>query len=444
MKNLPFDFPEREPIRNDIDPVDSSLIVRGTSIFEALGAASGGLMLPTELSALTISAVYASINLIAGAISALPVSIYGRQMDGELDRLPSDDLHWVLNEQMTPRWSAASGWEFLVQSLLMHGDAFARIIRKGPLVAGLEPLHPLRVYVMPNADASRLIYVIDPDPFFPGTTERVVLDQDDVLHVAGFGFNGFRGLSPLRHALRMTGAVSLATQEYAARFFANSARPDVVLETDQKLGPDTINNLRDQWQERHQGPMNAHKPAVLTSGLSAKVLSLPVEDLQLLEIRQFQIEEIARIYGIPPFMIGHNEKTTSWGSGVEAMGIGFVRYTLRQHLNKFQNELNRKLFRTAAKVAEFDTTDLERADLSTMMTAFRTALGRAGEKPIMSVNEVRHFLRLNTVDGGDSMDATTAAAPKEGSNAPDETPQPPGQQRQARVVSRRRKHDLPV
>jgi hypothetical protein len=83
------------------------------------------------------------------------------------------------------------------------------------------------------------------------------------------------------------------------------------------------------------------------------------------------------------------------------MGIGFVRYTLRQHLNKFQNELNRKLFPTAAKVAEFDTTDLERADLQTMMTAFRTALGRAGEKPIMSVNEVRHFLRLNKVDGGD-------------------------------------------
>jgi hypothetical protein len=111
-----------------------------------------------------------------------------------------------------------------------------------------------------------------------------VLDQDDVLHVAGFGFNGFRGLSPLRHALRMTGAVSLATQEYAARFFANSARPDVVLETDQKLGPDVVDKLREQWSDRHQGPMNAHKPAVLTNGLSAKVLSLPMEDLQLLEI----------------------------------------------------------------------------------------------------------------------------------------------------------------
>jgi HK97 family phage portal protein len=250
-----------------------------------------------------------------------------------------------------------------------------------------------------------------------------VLDQDDVIHVAGFGFNGYRGLSPLRHALRMTGAVSLATQEYAARFFANSARPDVYYTAPQNLGPDSVDKLRDQLNERHQGPHNAHKPVILTNGMDAKTLTLPVEDLQLLELRQFQIEEIARVYGIPPFMIGHNEKTTSWGSGVESMGTGFVRYTLRQHLNKFQNELNRKLFRTAAKVAEFDTWDLERADLSTMMTAFRTAVGSSpGLKPIMSVNEVRGFLRLNKSKDGDDMSipVTPAPAPKEGNNAPDQ------------------------
>jgi HK97 family phage portal protein len=420
MKLRPMDFPDREPILNDINPVDSSLIIRGSSIFEALSEHTAGLMVPTELTALTISAVYASINLIAGAISALPVCVYSRVAEtGELTRLPRDDLHWVLNEQMTPRWSAASGWEFLVQSLLMHGDAFARIIRRGPMVVGIEPIHPLRVYVMPNEDATRLIYVIDPDPLFPKGTQRAVLDQDDVIHVAGFGFNGYRGLSPLRHALRMSGAVSLATQDYAARFFANSARPDVYFHTEQKLGPEAVDKLREQISDRHQGTRNAHKPIVLTNGLDAKTLTMPIEDIQLLQLRQFQIEEIARIYGIPPFMIGHNEKTTSWGSGVEAMGTGFVRYTLRQHLNKFQNELNRKLFRTAARVAEFDTWDLERADLSTMLTAFRTALGRAGERPMMSVNEVRHFLRMGKAEGGDTMEpiAASTPAPKEAKDA---------------------------
>ncbi len=422
MRPRPLNFPDPEPtIRNDITPVDSSLIVRGSDMFEAMTlGGSGGLPLPTEKTALTISAVYASVNLLAGTISALPVHIYKRSPKGERDLLPSDDLWWVLNEQMTPRWSAAAGWEFLGQSLFLHGDAFAKIKRSPAtaMVVGLEPVHPYRVTVVPNTDGTRLIYAINADPLVPGS-EREVLDQDDVLHIPGFGFDGIRGLSPLRYALRMAGSVSLATQDYAARFFANSARPDVVLETDQKLLPEVIDNIRDQWSSRHQGSANAHRAAVLTNGLAAKVLSLPIEDVQLLEIRQFQIEEIARIYGIPPFMIGHNEKTTSWGSGVEAMGIGFVRYALRQHLNKIQNEINRKLFRTAAKVAEFDTTELERADTKSLFDAFRVALGRAGEPGFMTVNEVRARLSLKKATGGDSLNP---GAP----NAPQPPPQPAG------------------
>jgi phage portal protein BeeE len=131
MKHLPFDFPDREGIRNDISPADSSSIIRGTELFSALTMGAAGLMVPTEQTALTISAIYASINLIAGAIAALPVHIYRRTPEGERSRLANDDLWWTLNEQMTPRWSAASGWEFMVQSLLMHGDAFAKIKRRG-------------------------------------------------------------------------------------------------------------------------------------------------------------------------------------------------------------------------------------------------------------------------------------------------------------------------
>jgi phage portal protein BeeE len=112
-------------------------------------------------------------------------------------------------------------------------------------------------------------------------------------------------------------------------------------------------------------------PAVLGHGVKAEPLSLNAEDAQLLATRQFQIEEIARIYGVPPFMIGHTDKTTSWGSGVETMGKGFVRFTLRQHLNKFQNELNRKFFRNSGKVIEFDTFDLESADMETLVQLLR-------------------------------------------------------------------------
>jgi HK97 family phage portal protein len=125
--------------------------------------------------------------------------------------------------------------------------------------------------------------------------------------------------------------------------------------------------------------------------------------MQLLQTRQFAIEEIARIYGIPPFMIGHNEKTTSWGSGVEAMGTGFVRYALRQHLNKIENEVNRKLFRTASKVAQFDTTELERADTKSMFESMRIAIGRSGEPGFLTINEARARLSLKRLDGGNDL-----------------------------------------
>lgn len=419
MKIRPFDFPEPEavaaPIENNLPAQALPSIIRGSSLFDDLTGVAGGLPTPTEQTAFKISAVYACVNIIAGAIAALPLSIYSRKPDGERDVRPLDQLWFTLNEQMTPRWSAASGWEFIVQAKLIHGDGFAKIHRdRLGQVTGIEPVHPRRVYVLVTPDAQRLVYVISPDPLLPVTDQQPgveVLDQDDVLHFAGFGFDGRRGLSPLRYSLQMAGAVALGAQEYSARWFANGARPDYALQTDNNLAPEKIEQLRNQLDERHRGPTNAARPMVLTGGLKVEPISMPAEDMQLISTRQFQIEEIARIYGVPPFMIGHNEKTTSWGSGVESMGIGFVRYTLRQHLNKIATELNRKIFRTAAKLVEFDTTDLERADTASLFAALRTAVGQPGAPGIMTVNEARGRLNLKKVPGGDTLFNGAADAP---------------------------------
>lgn len=384
--------------------VPLSTVTRNSSSWADLVEGIGKLSAPTERTALQVSAIYASVNLIAGAISALPVNIYRVDIEtGERDRVHTDDLHWVFNEQMTPRWTAASGWEFLCQSLLLHGDAFAVIERRGSVPVGLTPVHPQRVTVLPLEDGSRLVYVVEPEMTATGKGERKVYDQDDILHVPGFGFDGLRGLSPLRHALRMTGASAIAMQEFSANFFANSARPDYALGTDSKLDQKQIDDLRSEIEKKHQGTANAHRPMLLHGGLKILPITMPMKDMELVAMRQFQIEEIARIYGVPPFMIGHHEKTTSWGSGVEAMAIGFVRFTLRQHLNKFENEINRKLFRTAARAAEFDTTDLERADTKSFFEAMRIAVGRAGEPQFMSVNEARARLRLKSTENGDEI-----------------------------------------
>lgn len=374
--------------------VSSSDVRRGDGVWEAL-TGQGGV---GERAALGVSAVYASVALVSGAIAAMPMHIYRRAADGDKARLPNDALWWILNEEFAPRWTADAAWTFLVASRMLHGDAYAEIIRnRNGGIVGLVPLHPDRVKPVATPDGMRLIYEIHPDRTIerPNDAARQirVLDQDDVLHVPGLGFNGLNGLSPLRHALRVPARLAIDAQEFSARFLENMARPDFALQTDQQLGDAEYDRLKEALAQ-HQGPMNAGRPMILDGGLKIQTLTMPLEEMQLLETRKFQVEEIARIYGVPAFMIGHTEKTTSWGSGVEQMGAGFVRYSLRSHLNAFQNEINRKFFRTATRVAEFDTRELERADTKALYESMRVALGRAGEEAFMTLPEVREFLNL--------------------------------------------------
>lgn len=363
------------------------------------GPAFEGLPAVTEKTILSVSAAYACVNLIAGAISALPVRLYREGRNGDREEIIGDPLWWLFNEQFLPRWSASNAWEYIGMSLLLHGDAFAAIRRnKNGLILGFEPAHPNRVQVVATKDRLRLLYQVVWDD---GTVE--VIEQDDMIHVAGFGFNGFRSVSPLSYVLGTSAGVALATQEFAGRFFTNSARPDIVLTTDQVVTKEEADAIKARWAENYQGYANSHRPAVLGKGFKAEPLTMTAEDAQLLATRQFQIEEIARAFGVPPFMIGHVEKTTSWGSGVESMGKAFVRFTLRQHLKKIETELNRKCFRNAGKRVEFDTFDLESADMKTLFESFRIAVGRAGEPGFMTTDEVRDKLRLKRTPGGNEL-----------------------------------------
>lgn len=378
--------------------VSSSDIRRGDGIWEALGASAGSQSPPSESAALAVSAIYACVTLISGAIAALPMDIYRRSRDADLERDHDNALWWVLNEEFSPRWTAYSGWSFMAGSRLLHGDAYAKILRRGDgTISGLVPVHPNRVTAVATPDGARLIYKVVPDPTIVARGDGVaaeVLDQDDMLHVPGFGFNGLRSLSPLRVALRDAGQVAIGAQQFSRNFLGNAARPDMAIRAKGNLDDEQYLRLQ-EMVNAHMGPQNAGRPLLLEDDLQIERLTMPMEDMQLIETRRFQVEEIARIYGVPPFMIGHTDKTTSWGSGVEQMGIGFVRFTLRDHLSAFSNELNRKLFRAPSnRVAMFDTTDIERADTKSMFEAMRIAIGRAGEEQIMTTDEVRAYLRL--------------------------------------------------
>lgn len=395
--------------------IGSAEIKRGDGVWESLGGNTGS---PSESSAMRLTAVYACTQLLAGAIAAMPMHIYLRSQDGDLNRDVNADLWWLLNEEFAPRWAASAGWSYLVQSKLLHGDGFAEIVRgPGGVIKALLPIHPLRVEPIASSDGMRLVYRVMPDPTIispEGPASRIrVIDQDDMLHVAGFGFNGLRGMSALRNALAASGTLAINAQEFSSSFLKNLGRPDYALAADGNLTDAQFQRLQDQLAQ-HQGPLNSGKPMLLEGGLKVQTLTMPLEEMQLLETRKFQVEEICRVFGVPPFMIGHTEKTSSWGTGVAAMGAGFVRFALRDHLNAFQNEINRKFFHTARRVAEFDTAELERADLDVMMTAIRTAVGRAGEPSIMSVEEGRHMLRLpRKLTGTVAPQTTPAEPPKE-------------------------------
>ena len=371
------------------------------SMFTGFGG-DGGLAALSTQNAASVSAIHACTSLLAGAISSLPVNTYERMPDGEQRQLFNEDLWWVLNEEFNPRWSAAKGWEYLSLSMLLHGDGFALIERRGARIVGLRPVHPLAAEVAASPDGRRLIYRFTFD--WTDGADMVgsrVYDQDDVLHFAGIGFDGLRGMSPLRSFLRMSGSAALAMQEYLARFFSQGARPDYVLNGD--LDQDQLDGLREQVDAFHSGLNKSRRPMLLSGDIKLQTVTLPLEDVQLLGLRQFQVEEIARAYLVPPFMIGHTQNTTSWGSGVEAMGVGFVRYTLRNYLTIFENELNRKLFRDGNKFLAFDTSELERADMKSLFEAMRTAMGRAGENGFMTSDEVRRTLKLRKTPGGDAL-----------------------------------------
>lgn len=370
---------------------------RGSELYDWLvgGLSSAGYSV-TEKTALSVAAVYACVNVIGGAIASMPFHIYKRGQDGN-ERIDSE-LWWLFNESPYPNWIAASFWEYIVQARSFHGDAFVRIHRASslsPRVIGFEPVHPSRVSVV--KENGLLLYTITLE-----NGKITTVDQGDMLHIPGVGFDGIRSMSVLRHALRNSVGTALAADDYSSKFFSNSARPDFVLTVDGMVKPEVIDNIRDQWKARYTGTQNAHLPAILSGGMKAQQLTMNSEDAQLLDTRKFQVEDICRIFGVPPFMVGHNEKTTSWGSGVEQMSLGFVKYTLQRHLIPIQQEINRKIWpRSLRTFGEFNTAGLERGDLKTRYEAYRVGLGRAGEPAFLTVNEVRKKENLMPIDGGD-------------------------------------------
>jgi len=394
---------------HDVTPaVNNSLSLGSAELYELLAgspAASG--VAVNEASAMRVTAVYACVRLIAGAIASLPLAVYRRTDDGR-ERV-RNDLWWLLNEQPCPTVSAAVFWEYLLAQMLLSGDALAEIERgRGGAIRGLIPLDSRAVGI--RNVSGRLRYEFFRDGQWLGR------DQDDILHIPGFGFDGTRGMSVIRHAAREAIGLALAAEAFSSRFFASGAHPDVALKVPGKMTQEQIDNLRRIWASKYGGAHNASLPIVLTEGTDLKEVTLSAQDSQLIEARRFQVADIARAFGVPPHMVGETDKSTSWGSGIEQQGIGFVQYTLAPHLNRIEQEINRKCFRTERLFVEFNVEGLLRGDSKARAEYYTRALGGTQNPAWMTPNEIRQLENLPPLAGGDHL-----AKPKDFHDAPPTT-----------------------
>lgn len=407
--------------------VPSSDAVRMGQIFGAYPTAAGTAV--TEVTAMRVAAVYRAAALIAGAIASLPLAIYRRGPDNTREPANDHPLWWLLNEQPTPRFVAPAFWEFIVAQVLFRGDGIAYIVRRNsysPEPIGFIPVKRENVQIMRRDD--RLMYrIMELDT--NGSPQYFVADQDDVLHFPGFGFDGIQSKSVIQWAAREAIGIALAADQHAGQFFGSGAHLQYAVKSPGKMTQDQQESFRQAWVAKYSGQGYSKIPLMLTEGLDVTELSMTAADAQLLESRKFQVIDIARAFGVPPHMLGETTASTSWGSGIESMGIGFVTYTLRPHLRRFSVELNRKLFpRYDRYLIEYKTESLMQGDSKAQAEYFGKALGGPGAQGWMVVNEVRRIMNLPPVDGGDKLVVLTGAKPADPNADPNKPKPDPGKE----------------
>ena len=369
-------------------------VERLSDLFGARSSAAG--VYVTEESAMRVSAVYGAVRLLCGSIATLPLQVFRRTSDGR-ELAEDHPLYDLLHLQPNPMLSAVVYWETVVMHVLLAGNHYSLIGRtRGGEPISLTPLKPSRVE--PDVKDGQLIYFVTFDD-----GKYAAYHQDDILHIPNVGWNGKKGLSTIRYAAQNSVGTAMAADEYAARFFANDATPRGYLKFDKPLKREQAELIRDYWYEKHQGLDKSHVPAIISEGGEFKEISMSAEDAQILETRRFQVTDIARIFGVPPWMLGETSTSTSWGTGLEQQARGFVTFTLRPHLIRIQQEVNRKLFRHREFYAEFNAAALLSADTKGRHEAYQIALGGNQQPGWMSVNEVRKLENLSPVEGADEI-----------------------------------------
>lgn len=371
----------------------------GSSYSFYMGSSSAGKNV-NERSAMQMTAVYSCVRILAEAVAGLPLHLYRYKEDGGKEKALDFNLYHLLHDEPNKEMSSFIFRETLMTHLLLWGNAYAQIIRngKGEVVA-LYPLMPNKMKV-DRDENGELYYTYTRSTEEALTLEgsTVYLTPRDVLHIPGLGFDGLVGYSPIAMAKNAIG-LAIATEEYGAKFFANGAAPSGVLEH-----PGTIKDparLRENWNSTFGGSANSGKVAVLEEGMKYTPISISPEQAQFLETRRFQIDEIARIFRVPPHMVGDLEKSSF--SNIEQQSLEFVKYTLDPWVVRWEQSLARSLLTEDEKKIYFFKFNLEgllRGDYASRMGGYATAR----QNGWMSANDIRELENMDKIpaeEGGD-------------------------------------------
>ena len=346
----------------------------------------------TEFSSMQMTAVYACVRILAEAVAGLPLHTYALKADGGKEKAREHSLYRLLHDEPNPEMTSFIFRETLMTHLLLWGNAYAQIIRNGKQeVTALYPLMPNKMQVRRNAQG-QLLYC------YQHQGDQIKLSPHEVLHIPGLGFDGLVGYSPIAMAKNAIG-MAQACEEYGASFFANGAQPGGVLEH-----PGTLKDperVRESWTTTFGGTRNANKVAVLEEGMKYQPISISPEQAQFLETRKFQMNEIARIFRVPPHMMGDLERTTF--SNIEQQSLEFVKYTLDPWIVRWEQALHKSLLSVQEKQTYFIKFNLEgllRGDYESRMNGY--AVGR--QNGWMSANDIRTLENLDRIpeeEGGD-------------------------------------------
>ena len=388
--------------------IDSVPVIAGGDgdMFEWFGSGqrAAGVNVTPETS-MRSSAVWRCTTLISGSMMSATLGVYEHLPNGARRALPDHEFNRFLQVEPNDEMSGPELIELQAMAMLLRGNGYAlmRQARNGKITA-IDYYHPARVLPFRSAERSVWYRFTNED----GSTEDH--PSSYVLHFRGPGRDagGIRALSAIAHHAQTIG-INLATREYTSGQFERGLLTHDYFQfpTGQAVTKEQRADFKEYLRKKALGVANAHNPLILENGGEWKRVSISAKDAQLLELMQYSVVDVARLFGTPPHMIGETSASTSWGTGIEQMTIGYRLYTVMPHLRRFAKELTRKLFpvigaRVSKLFIDFDPDALEVGDAKSQGDYFGRALGGPNGPGWMSVDEVRRKKNLEPLDTEES------------------------------------------